>query len=443
MDQMQAPPQAGDARSQLLAMAAQVAGRHSGQVVAPERPPQVAPAELEPTMPALTVPTSTTPAVTTPEISHVEAPSFPAPEVVEPEPDRRGRRRGDKSKDSKPKDRKKPKKASSEREPARTGTWTTGNALVSKAVTVLLTVALLTGPAALGLSMLSQAAPAPAAASTQPIAWNASSVAGERARELVSAWLTATRDDDDRFLALFPGAKGQLPTTASEVRDVTVAEVSEQGSGLWAVTVGADVRTPAEQSDAADVEADEPGEWVRRFFLVPVAVGVTDAGLGAQILALPAPVAGPVQAEGVALAYPATQSVSGPMGQAVTDFLAALVTGQGDVTRYVSPGTQIRAVAPAAYEAVTLTGLSSTSTGVDVEAPGDGAELSVLATVTLTGLDGRQTAAQYALELRARAGRWEVAEMGQAPQVEKKSGETSGDEAGATPAPSMTNGEQG
>ncbi|MFD7309223.1 hypothetical protein [Promicromonospora sp. NPDC059942] len=298
--------------------------------------------------------------------------------------------------------------------------WSNGPALATKAWGALLALALLAGPAALVWTAL-RPAPAPVTAVAGAASTAQSAAATERAVELVETWLRADSNDKQLIASLTNAPVGTLPQEGQTIRDSSVAQVEEAENDVWSVTVGVDVAEPAPGSTPppADGQAKEgeqaevPLVWVRRYFQVPVLVQRTDTrysgpDLAVTALALPSPVPGPAAvAEAPDLGYSETISPTSPAGQSVAGFLAAMVAGDGEITRYLRPGTSVSAVTPAPYTAVAVTGIKGSHEVTENPADGDGTH--ALTTVELTRLDGNKTTAQYVLTLVARDGRWEVA----------------------------------
>lgn len=297
--------------------------------------------------------------------------------------------------------------------PPQTAKWTGGNALASKAWTCLVFVGLATGPAAFGLQLVGGGAEAPAPVVQEPaVPWDAASIAGDRARELVGAWLGSSRTDYARLQAIYSGSLTGLPTDAQESQDITVAQVQPAGEGLWSVLIGAEVKVPepTEQDPAAMA-------WVRQFFQVPVAVATTDQGLGVQVLALPSPMPAPVTAEGVTTEYRQRIATTTSVGDSINGFLNALVAGAGDLNRYMTPGTALSPISPAAYTEVEVQEINAVRSDVAIEDPEQGAQLDLLVNASLTRLDGQRTTTTYALQVTARDSRWEISAVAQTPTV--------------------------
>lgn len=288
--------------------------------------------------------------------------------------------------------------------PVASGRQMVASSLAARAVSAALICCLVAGPVGLlagGLALVQAAAPAPAAPASVDLSGERAA-AGEFAQRVVVAWLTSTRDHPEQLAALVPAAEAAtMPAAPFGVANPAVSAIRQVG-GVWSVTVAATV------TDARKTTA-------RRFFQVPVTV----AGDGAvAALSLPAPVAGPtVAASATELGYPVQVSAGGLVGAAVTQFLAAYLAGSGDVTRYVTPGVQLSAVAPAPYTAVRVRDLLADVDVDTADPPPDDTAARLLVTAE-AAVTGEQTVtAGYALTVTARAGRWEVSAIDPTPLV--------------------------
>ncbi|WP_454860659.1 hypothetical protein [Promicromonospora soli] len=315
-----------------------------------------------------------------------------------------------------------------ENQPPQVVEWSNGPALVTKAWGTLLALALLAGPAALVWTAL-RPEPAPVASAAGAASSAETAAANERAVELVETWLRADGDDQQLIASLTSAPVGSLPQEGLTIRDSSVAQVEQAEDGVWSVTVGVDVAEPAPGSTPAPSggtdkaeEAEVPLVWVRRYFQVPVLVDRTDTeysgpDVAVTALALPAPVPGPAAAaEPPDLDYPETISPTSAAGQSAAGFLTAMIAGDGEITRYLRPGTSISAITPAPYAAVAVTGIKGSHEVT--ESPADGNGTHALITAELTRLDGDKTTAQYVLTLVARDGRWEVAGLEPAVRID-------------------------
>ncbi|MFE5339732.1 conjugal transfer protein [Isoptericola sp. NPDC056578] len=283
--------------------------------------------------------------------------------------------------------------------------WTGGPALAARAVTVLGVVALVCGPVAVGVIGWSWATSSDAAPTTvDQVDLVGSSVAGDAGRAAVAAWLSATNDDHAALDRIYPNGMETLPEEALPVRAVTVASVDEAGPGQWTVVVGADVTEPSGEDGAT--------AWVRRYYQVPVVVAQTATGPGTAATALPSPIAGPSLLAEQPSGFSDDLGGDQALTETVAGFLGSHLAGDGDIERYLSPGTVIAPLDPPAYTSVAVDSvLGEPGDATDSESPADGDALRVLVAATLTRPDGQQTTAQYVLDLEARAGRWEITEI--------------------------------
>ncbi|MGC5173049.1 conjugal transfer protein [Microbacterium sp. DT81.1] len=299
----------------------------------------------------------------------------------------------------------KPAKASKTQ--AQGSEWTAGRAFGQKAITAGLLVAVACGPLALVTAGIKgQARPAVAQVTgEQPLTAQQQS-AGEHGAAFVAAWLSATRDDQGTLATYInPAAIGQLSATPWKYRDLAVVSVAKTDeSDLMSVVVAANV-------EEFDMESESGLTfWPRRYFAVTVRV--TDAGL--SVVGLPAPVAAPAKEESaVRLAYGQTVLQTSSARQTVEAFLSAYLAGSGDVSRYVSPGSEISPITPAPYMTLTVSDVKS-----DVEpsdTPHTGSVVHVLATAEVTSASDQRLTTTYALTLTARDGRWETTSVDIAP----------------------------
>lgn len=314
--------------------------------------------------------------------------------------------------------------------------WTGGPALATKAATGVLWAALLAGPAALLLAGSSALSAAPAATAPAPAFVDRTgeqAAAAEFAGRLVRLWLTSVRGQEDQLRALVPGTDITLPEVAWASGPMTTADVRRQPDGTWlvvtAITGGAAAGAPAARPEA-DSSTPAPAPAVR-FYAVPVRVD--DAGLVA--LTLPAPVPAPTTAAAAPrLAYRHQLAPTDPLVASVGQFLVALLTGTGEVTRYVSPGTAIDPVTPPPYTAVEVSDVVTDRELVaGAAAPADGTRLRALVTAKGTAGPQQQALVQYPLTLTVRGGRWEVTAIDPAPALQPPTSQPSSP---ASPVPS-------
>lgn len=310
--------------------------------------------------------------------------------------------------------------------------WTGGPALATKLATGVLWTALLAGPAALLLAGSSVLVAAPAVTAPAPAVVDRAgeqAAAAEFAGRLVRLWLTSVRGQEDQLRALVPGTDITLPELAWASGPMTTADVRRQPDGTWLVVTAVTGSAAPVARPEADSRTPAPAPAVR-FYAVPVRVD--DIGLVA--LTLPAPVPAPTTASAAPrLAYRHQVAPTDPLVASVGQFLAALLTGTGEVTRYVSPGTAINPVTPAPYTAVEVSAVVTDQELVaGAAAPADGTRLRALVTAKGTAGPQQHAVVQYPLTLTVRGGRWEVTAIDPAPALQP----TSQTSSPASPVPS-------
>ena len=124
----------------------------------------------------------------------------------------------------------------------------------------------------------------------------------------------------------------------------------------------------------------------------------------------PGVVAGPARAEVPKSPYGVTVP-EGDLSSAVGEFLAAYLTGSGEVSRYLAPGVTLAPVSPAPYTAVSVQQVAAVEQAAAAEQmPADGTKVRVLVRVEARDAEGRWPLA-YELTLKARSSRWEVAAL--------------------------------
>ncbi|MEU5894529.1 conjugal transfer protein [Streptomyces sp. NPDC047461] len=259
------------------------------------------------------------------------------------------------------------------------------------------------GPIALGLSLTSPAASTAVAAATQDPPTNmvrTTAVADPSgyAQLFVSAWLRSSADDVSSAQArlaqsMAPRVELPDPVPAAQSAPVSVTAVrsAHRAQGAWSVTVAAQY---------ADGRV--------RYYALPVAAD--RAGTSFTVTGAPGVVAGPARAEVPTSVY-GVSVPQGDLSSAVGEFLAAYLTGAGEVERYLAPGVQLTPVSPAPFTAVAVQQVSAVQdVAAGEQVPANGTQVRVLAGVEARDADGRWPLA-YELALTARAGRWEVAAL--------------------------------
>lgn len=331
------------------------------------------------------------------------------------------------------------------------GGWSTGAqansaALVRWIVWGLIALGPLLGTLAYLSVPATSAAPAPKTTPSAPAASGGQGAAGF-ASLFVAAYLSAGQGDEPKLAAYYPPAANvQLEGVSGQHRgeQLTVVRLRQSDTSVWSVTVAARV-IGAQRSAAPSPQpgaSPAPAADAVRYFQVAVATG---SGVGGSTsytaLSMPAEVAAPERAKSPELVYGAMRPAlsTDPRTQAVTSFLTAYLTKAGaELERYLAPGVRLSAPSPAPYSGIAVDQLAveGESGGEPVvSVPADGTTLRLLVTLRATGQDGVRLPLAYALTLKARASRWEIAGLDGAPAVTSPVPATT---ASGTPGPATT-----
>ncbi|WP_121828805.1 conjugal transfer protein [Streptomyces sp. S1] len=253
---------------------------------------------------------------------------------------------------------------------------------------------------------------------------------------LVGLWLEAGSGPQSaaarqlRLLApsVRPPEWGQHAVTAGQV---TTVRTVRQGEGRWSVTIAARLTGTAEAP-----EGERPAGL--RYFTLPVVLQDPDrtgGALGPAAAGAPMEIAGPSAGQ-----MPDSSLNSavgdGPLADSVRGFLTAFLGAEGSAERYLAPGVILPRPDAGGYIAVEVDQLLADRRTDGPDASRDGAAVRVHAEVTATDSAGRKWPLSYALDLTARAGRWEVASFGSGLETTAMAKES----APATPAPSRSTG---
>ncbi|MBV9022736.1 MAG: conjugal transfer protein [Streptomycetaceae bacterium] len=286
--------------------------------------------------------------------------------------------------------------------------------------------------ALLGSSSPTQIAPAAA-----PVAQQAPDTGPSGFAQLyLAAYLAAGQGTESSLAPYFSGTVTltNVPGTRTATRMVTIASREVQ-SGYWSVTVAADVSVKNSQGSSVDAGL--------QYYRVPVQVlgplsagGSSDSGTktaGYVATALPAQVAAPASLTASSPGYGTDRgsNANGPQTQTIASFLNAYLAGKGGLSYYTSPGVTLQPVTPPPYTSVQITDVADDSGNASSTAvPSDGTVRQVLVQVTATDSSGSAYPLTYALTLRSRGGRWEIAALDDAPTLQ-----TGSTPAAATPSP--------
>lgn len=264
------------------------------------------------------------------------------------------------------------------------------------------------------------------------------------AQQFVLTWLHATRGDEGS-LAPYVRTDGlRLPSDAAFIAsDPRVASIEENtpqrtGTGATAATGGPLKNTQKTYAVTVSVSVRSPQDpeavALRRYFAV--AMVITDRG--ARAAAAPAPVPAPPTGSDVMLGYRYRVGSDHATAVSVQQFLAAMTAGTGEISRYISPGTDLRSITPPPYKGVKILDLVSDkdfSSETTEAAPKDKTSVRVLATAELALSTTQSLTGQYALTLTARGGRWEVSAIDPLPLLPAAGSSASATSVGVPAAP--------
>ncbi|NUK50365.1 conjugal transfer protein [Streptomyces lunaelactis] len=300
------------------------------------------------------------------------------------------------------------------------------------------------------LSAPAQAGPSQKkAAPTAPAATGAQGAAGF-AQLFVAAYISAGEGDQDKLAAYYPDAtslrlEGDPDRRRGE--QLTVVRLRQSDRGVWSVTVAAritDTKPAATPSDGKRPDHKDDAKAAAaqavRYFQVPVATAPAAGGAsGYTALAMPAEVAAPERIKAPALVYGPMRPAlpADPRTQAVTEFLNAYLTGAAELDRYLAPGTKLAPVTPAPYTGIAVDTLAiegEKGTEPVTTVPDDGTTLRLLVALRATGHDEVRVPLTYALTLKSRAGRWEIASLDGAPAPAAAPATSAAPSAGTTPS---------
>ncbi|MFJ5779290.1 conjugal transfer protein [Streptomyces sp. NPDC093094] len=258
------------------------------------------------------------------------------------------------------------------------------------------------GPLALTLALTTDPTVVEAAGAHTPARVRTAAVAQASdpsgyAQLFTDAWLRSRAGDAQTAQARLAQSMApdvELPdaATAQPVpQTVTAVRSAQHSDDAWSVTV-----------------AVQYADGRLLYYAVPVAADAD--GRSFTVTGAPAVVAGPGRAKTPASPY-GVAVPDGDLSTTVAEFLAAYLTGAGEVDRYLAPGATARAVSPPPFTTVSvrqLTAVEETATAEVV--PADGTRVRVRASVEARDRAGRWPLS-YDLALTARSGRWEIASL--------------------------------
>lgn len=309
--------------------------------------------------------------------------------------------------------------------PAHTKVNDLGSKLLVGGVYGAIGLALLSGCGALGMSVMSSGA------DKAPVVEAVNTATAEGAAvSYVTAWLTASREDQSLLSAYVKEDSRKVPETPLAVRDVAVAGVEKtKDPDVISVLVAAHVeqrteleqdgqtgqKVPAADQASASPETQttpEPAAPTYALRYYQVAVKHKDGAV--QVIGYPTPAPGPRQGESVSLGYPHRISVTTDFGTTLEGFLQSYGAGKGDVTRYLGANSTLQAIDPAPYTELVIEDLR---TSKKLEELPDGESVRVLIQAEGVLPDARQSrmGATFPVTVAQRDGRWEVISLDPAP----------------------------
>ncbi len=225
----------------------------------------------------------------------------------------------------------------------------------------------------------------------------------------VGEWLTATDEDEASLDALYVESVSTrgVDTERLSVGRLTTVAGRQIDDGYWAVTVAADVVEVA-GSDAAAAAGEPPASTTTTWFVEVAVVGEVDGSLSALTTpaVLPAP---PAVADDWRRSGPSarTPDAEDPVVSTVQGFLAALLTGEGDPSRYLAPGETIAAADPVPFAELVVVQMAIT----DI----DDTRARAWTQVQVTTPGGSRHVVAYEVVVVQRVDRWEVVEVSGVP----------------------------
>lgn len=316
-------------------------------------------------------------------------------------------------------------------------TWTYGSVVRSKLVTAGVWCAL--GAGVIGFVAAAGQTLSPTDTVAEKVVAKTDSdpalaIASGFATQYAAAYVSASQSDSSA-LSLFtdPGSLA-LPQTAAKVDAVAAAGVTKTKDGIYQVTVAVTAEAPpastaTQSGETGQANPMKPAARVLRYLSVPVAV---QSGVAAPA-GLPGYVAAPTGRTVQLSGFNAQVTLTSGLGETVAGFLQAYLAGSTDVSRFEDPTVAIPPVTPAVASTVRVTSLAASDTVPDAPADGDTAHVQVVASLQQDSAPAGSVS--YVLDLKARAGRWEVTAVNS--QTNTNNTSTS------TPAPTPTSTTEG
>lgn len=232
--------------------------------------------------------------------------------------------------------------------------------------------------------------------------------AGDYARSFVGSWLRATREDASGLGEYRTIGQGEITQKQPvEFRELSVASIDTNDSGISAVVISADLLVKKETMSGDKKTTAET--WEPSWFQVNVFQS-EDGKF--SILQWPTPIAPPAAGEDLRTGY--RYEGSKEVETTAEAFFQAYILGQGDVSRLVNPETEIQPLGPNPYKVALVQKILTDEDHRD-EVPKDGTVSRALITVAIGESELESRTANYALTLETRGGRWEVTAIDSSP----------------------------
>jgi hypothetical protein len=295
-----------------------------------------------------------------------------------------------------------------------------------------------------GLVGLTSPATEPAAEPTAAVAEDVPGPVAGIAERAVAAWMTDAGDRSDSLAGLFvEPVQATRNGGPLDIGEVTTVAGSAAGPGYWWVTVAVDVTEmpsdgapPPDGGDgsaATDGSAPPENPVTTTWYVQVAVVGELESRLAVLTTPQVLPIAPALPDEWRRVEGAVIEAGAGPY-DTVEGFLRALLLGDGDPARYMTPGWSIETSATPMFTSLEITGMRLAAPAGEVSA-----RVRVEGVVTTPGASRRDVA--YTVEAVERDGRWEVTEMPGGPTVELVPGATSGATTTTSPPPTTAGSE--
>ncbi|WP_326615149.1 conjugal transfer protein (plasmid) [Streptomyces scopuliridis] len=226
-------------------------------------------------------------------------------------------------------------------------------------------------------------------------------------------WLRSGSDEDGaaarQLRAMAPSVQPPLwGEHVPAVEQLTAVRSLRQADGAWSVTVAVQFK----QTEAGAPDKVAPGlDGALRYFALPLVIKDAGMSVGAArafvVPAAPMEVAAPAVLEEPSSPYGTQVPDGSPLATTVGEFLTAYLGAAEGAGRYLAPGITLPASTSTPFTAVHVDAIHAAGR-TDGTASADGGATRVQAQITASDADGGRWPLSYALQLKARDGRWEI-----------------------------------